>query len=80
MYLGKTELKLKLTLNQTFHPIKVYIGSGSRVVTQSQTKVNSGLDSEFYSIHFGIENKERLKFLMINLKMEHCGAFYALFF
>jgi len=28
-----------------------------------KTKVNLGLDSEFDSIHFGIENNKRLKFL-----------------
>ncbi len=39
------------------------IGFGSKSGTQTHTKINLGLDSEFNSIHFDIEINKRLKFL-----------------
>jgi hypothetical protein len=46
---------------QTFPPKKsIY---WVLVWTQTQTKIDLGLDSEFNSIHFGIEINKRLKFL-----------------
>ena len=42
-------------------PKKVYIGSRSRVRTQTQAQKLMDVDSEFNSIHFGIEIKKRLK-------------------
>ena len=58
-----------ITCTQTFHPKKVYIGSGSRVGAKTQSK--SG--SEFNSIHFGIEISKRLKFLRPILNPKFLG-------
>jgi hypothetical protein len=43
---------------QTFNHKKLYVGSGSWAPPRPKpkTKINLGLDSEFDSMHFGIEN------------------------
>ena len=53
---------LNITVNQKFHPKKYILGLGLGCELKLKPKINS----EFNSIHFGIEGieiKKRLKFL-----------------
>jgi hypothetical protein len=66
----KTSLLLVLIRHSTPKK-KLYIGSGSWVTPRPkpETKINLGLDSEFNSLHFGIQINKCLKFLtLISLK------------
>jgi hypothetical protein len=50
-------------ITRLFLKKKIYIGSGSPGVGPNQTQNQNQFDSDFNSIHFGIEINKYLKFL-----------------